>query len=68
MLGLVPLFLPSPSPLTTSYTSISQTYSFSSCIITLLSTANRFIFKGFTHHTARLLHVTFSICIRSLSY
>lgn len=67
MLGLVPLFLPSPS-LTNSYTSISQTYSFFSCLITLLSTANRFLFKDFPHHTARHLHLTFGMCIRSLSY
>lgn len=64
---LVPPFLPSPSPLTASYTTISQTCSFLSCLISLLSTVNRFLFKDFPHHTAGLLHLAFGISIRSPS-
>lgn len=61
-LGLVPLFLPSPSPLMTSHPYILQTYSVFPGLITLLTIAKRFLFKDFSHYTARLRSDLWHLC------
>lgn len=62
MLGLVLLFSPSPSPLTTSYPYILQTYSVFPGLITILTIAKRFLFKDFSHYAARLTSDLWHLC------